>query len=64
VVFSYKAHILPGWNVFDVMSATTCIDPETQLLHGTIPWAGLAGCVCVALLLLMCATFLIHRRDA
>ena len=64
VFFSYKAHILPGWNVFDVMSATTCIDPETQLLHGTIPWAGLAGCVCVAFLLLMCATFLIHRRDA
>ncbi len=63
VFFSYKARILTGWNVFDVMSATTCIDPETQLLRGTIPWAGLAGCVCLSFLLLMCATFLVHRRD-
>jgi ABC-type transport system involved in multi-copper enzyme maturation permease subunit len=63
VFFSYKAHILPGWNVFDVMSASACIDPETQLLYGTIPWAGLAGCICVASLLLMGATFLVKRRD-
>jgi ABC-type transport system involved in multi-copper enzyme maturation permease subunit len=64
VFFSYKAHIVPGWNVFDVMSATTCIDPDTQLLRGTIPWVGLAGCVCISFFLLMCATFLVHRRDA
>lgn len=64
VFFSYKAHILPGWNVFDVMSAAASIDPETQLLHGTIPWAGLAGCLCVSALLMTCATVLVHRRDA
>jgi ABC-type transport system involved in multi-copper enzyme maturation permease subunit len=64
VFFSYKAHIVPGWNVFDVMSAAACVDPGTQLLHGTIPWAGLAVCVCASLLLLICATFLIQRRDA
>ena len=63
VFFGYKAHILTGWNVFDVMSATTCIDPETQLLRGTMPWAGLAGCVCVSFLLLMSATFVVHCRD-
>jgi ABC-type transport system involved in multi-copper enzyme maturation permease subunit len=64
VFFSYKAHIVPGWNVFDVMSATASIDPETQLLHGTIPWFGLAGCVCISFMLLTCATFIVHRRNA
>jgi ABC-type transport system involved in multi-copper enzyme maturation permease subunit len=62
--FSYKAHVVPGWNVFDVMSAAACINPETQLLHGAMPWAGLAVCVCASLLLLICATFLVQRRDA
>jgi ABC-type transport system involved in multi-copper enzyme maturation permease subunit len=64
VFFSYKAHIVPGWNVFDVMSATGSIDPETQLLNGTIPWFGLVGCVCIAFLLLTWAIFVVYRRDA
>jgi ABC-type transport system involved in multi-copper enzyme maturation permease subunit len=64
VFFGYKAHILPGWNVFDVMSAAACIDLETQLLRGTIPWPGLAGCACISLLLLTCATLIVHHRDA
>ena len=62
--FSYKAQVLPGWNVFDVMSGTTCIDPKTQLFHGTTPWAGLAACSCLSLMFLMSATFLVQRRDA
>jgi len=64
VFFSYKAHILPGWNVFDVMSAAACVDPQTQLLHGPIPLAGLAGCGCVSLLLLTGAALLVRHRDA
>jgi ABC-type transport system involved in multi-copper enzyme maturation permease subunit len=64
IFFSYKAHILTRWNVFDVMSAADSIDPQTQLLHGTIPWAGLAGCICLSVLMLMFATFLVRRRDA
>lgn len=63
IFFSYKAHTLHGWNIFDVMSATASIDPETQLLHGTIPWAGLAGCICVSVLLLTATTLLVQRRD-
>ncbi len=64
VFFSYKAQILPGWNVFDVMSGTDSIHPQTQLLRGTLPWAGLAGCACIALLLLISTTLLVQRRDA
>ena len=64
IFFSYKAHVIPGWNVFDVMSGTTCIDPRTQLLHGKIPWTGLAACSCLSVLLLLWATFLVQRRDA
>lgn len=63
VFFSYKAHIVPGWNAFDVMSASASIDPETQLLHGTIPWVGLAGCVGIAFLLLTWAILAVYRRD-
>jgi ABC-type transport system involved in multi-copper enzyme maturation permease subunit len=64
IFFSYKAHILTRWNVFDVMSAADSIDPQTQLLHGTIPWTGLAGCVCLSVFMLTFATFLVGRRDA
>lgn len=64
VFFSYKAHILRDWNVFDVMSAAGSIDPERQLLHGTIAWAGLAGCLCVSAVLMTYATLLVQHRDA
>jgi ABC-type transport system involved in multi-copper enzyme maturation permease subunit len=64
VFFSYKAHILSGWNVFDVMSAADSIDPQTQLLHGTIPWSGFGICSLISLLLLTTGAVLVRRRDA
>jgi ABC-type transport system involved in multi-copper enzyme maturation permease subunit len=63
VFFSYKAHILPGWNVFDVMSAAACIDPTTQLLKGTVPWIGLAISLLVSLGLLFTASVMVRARD-
>lgn len=62
--FSYKAHILPGWNVFDVMSAADSIDPKTQLLHGTISWGGLGICSLISVFLLIAGTILVRRREA
>jgi ABC-type transport system involved in multi-copper enzyme maturation permease subunit len=64
VFFSYKAHISPGWNVFDVMSAADSIDPHTQLLHGTIPLGGLGICSMMSTLLLIAGIVLIRRREA
>jgi ABC-type transport system involved in multi-copper enzyme maturation permease subunit len=64
VFFSYKAHILPGWNVFDVMSAADSIDPQTQLLHGRIPWSGLGLCSLISLLFLITGAILVRRREA
>lgn len=61
--FSYKAHILPGWNLFDTMSAAASIDPNTQLMQGPLPYAGLVMSLSIALLLLMCAAFVMRRRD-
>jgi ABC-type transport system involved in multi-copper enzyme maturation permease subunit len=63
VFFSYKAHILPGWNVFDVMSAAACIGPTTQLLKGTVPWIGLAISLLVSLGLLFTASVMVRARD-
>ncbi len=63
VFFSYKAHIFPGWNLFDVMSAADCIDPQTQLLHGTIPAAGLAASLGITAILATCAILVVRHRD-
>lgn len=49
VFLGYKAHVLRGWNLFDVMSGTSAIDPKTQLLLGSFPWEGLAICLLLAL---------------
>jgi hypothetical protein len=60
---SYKAHTIHGWNVFDVMSGAAYIHPDTQLLTGAIPWAGLTICLLVSFGLL-CASFAVIRaRD-
>jgi hypothetical protein len=64
IFFSYKAHVLPGWNVFDVMSAANFIDPQTQLLRGTIPWSGLGLCSLISLLFLITGVILVRRREA
>jgi ABC-type transport system involved in multi-copper enzyme maturation permease subunit len=63
IFLSYKAHTLPGWNVFDVMSASTSIDPTTQLLTGAIAWPGLALCLFVAGSLLIAAAATIRARN-
>ncbi len=63
IFLSYKAHTLRGWNVFDVMSATTCINPTTQLLTGGVPWLGLAICLLVSFGLLFTAGVTIRTRN-
>jgi hypothetical protein len=63
IFLGYRAHTLRGWNVFDVMSATTCIDPATQLLIGVVPWLGLAICLLVSFLLLFAASVTIRARN-
>jgi ABC-2 type transport system permease protein len=63
IFLSYKARTLRGWNVFDVMSATTSIDPATRLLKGTVPWLGLAICLLVSFGLLFTAGLTIRTRD-
>jgi ABC-type transport system involved in multi-copper enzyme maturation permease subunit len=63
IFLSYKAHTLRGWNVFDVMSATTFIDPTTQLLTGAVPWLGLFVCLLLSFGLLLTAGLTILARD-
>jgi hypothetical protein len=63
IFLSYKAHTLPGWNVFDVMSASTSIDPATQLLTGAIPLPGLALCLVIASSLLIATAATIRARN-
>lgn len=63
VFLCYKARTLRGWNVFDVMSATSCTDPATRLLTGTAPWPGLAICLLVSVGLLFTAGLTIRTRD-
>jgi len=63
IFLSYKAHTLHGWNVFDVMSASSSIDPATQLLTGAIPFPGLAVCFIIATSLMIAAAVVIRARD-
>ncbi|HMF62470.1 MAG TPA: hypothetical protein VK608_00145 [Edaphobacter sp.] len=63
IFLSYRAHTLRGWNVFDVMSATGCIDPLTQLLTRPLPWLGLAICLSISCDLLFTAGVVIRTRD-
>lgn len=63
VFLCYKARTLRGWNVFDVMSATSCTDPATRLLKGTMPWSGLTICLFVSIGLLFTASLTIRTRD-
>jgi|GEM_PF-594406 len=63
VFLSYRAHTFHGSNVFDVMSASASIDPNTQLLTGTLPWLGLAICLLASCGLLFTAGAVIQARD-
>jgi ABC-type transport system involved in multi-copper enzyme maturation permease subunit len=63
VFLGYRSHTLRGWNVFDVMSGTASIDPNTQLLTGAFPWLGLAICLFVSCILLFTTGAVIQSRD-
>jgi ABC-2 type transport system permease protein len=63
IFLCYKARTLRGWNVFDVMSATSCTDPATRLLRGTMPWQGLVICLLVSVGLLFTAGLTIRTRE-
>ena len=63
VFFSYKAHTLRGWNVFDVMSATTSINPTSQLSNWSLPWSGLATCFTISSMLLLASCGVVRKRE-
>lgn len=63
VFLGYRAHTLRGWNVFDAMSATGSIAPNTQLLTGALPWGDMGICLLVSCGLLFAAGAVIQKRD-
>lgn len=63
IFLSYKAQMLHGWNVFDVMSGTSCVDRATRLLNGTTPWSDLTICLLVSFGLVFIAGVTIRTRD-
>ena len=63
IFLGYRSHELHGWNVFDVMSATASINPQTQLLTGTFHWLDLAACLLLSIALLFTAGAIVQTRD-
>ena len=63
IFLGYRGHTLRGWNVFDVMSATASINPQTQLLTGTLHWLDLAACLLFSIVLLFTAGVVVKTRD-
>jgi hypothetical protein len=63
IFLSYRGHVLHGWNVFDAMSATASINPQTQLLTGTFHWIDIVACVLLSLSLLFSASAIVKTRD-
>jgi ABC-2 type transport system permease protein len=63
IFLSYKAQMLHGWNVFDVMSGTSYVDRTTRLLNGTTPWSDLTICLLVSFGLVFIAGVTIRTRD-
>jgi hypothetical protein len=63
VFLGYRSHTLRGWNVFDVMSGTASIDPNTRLLTGVFPWLDLAICLFLSCVLLFITGAVIRARD-
>jgi ABC-type transport system involved in multi-copper enzyme maturation permease subunit len=63
IFLGYRGHMLRGWNVFDVMSATASINPQTQLLTGTFHWLDLAACLLFSIVLLFTAGSVVKIRD-
>ena len=63
IFLAYRAHTLRGWNVFDVMSATTSIHRETQLLSGGFHWFDMVICLLISSSLLLATHAVIRARD-
>ena len=63
IFLGYKSHTFRGWNIFDVMSATASINPQTQLLTGTFHWFDLAACLLFSNVLLFAAGAVVKTRD-
>jgi ABC-type transport system involved in multi-copper enzyme maturation permease subunit len=63
IFLSYKTETLSGWNVSDVMSATSYVDRTTRLFNGSAPWLGLAVCLLVSIILLIATGVMIQARD-
>jgi len=64
IFLSYKARVLRGWNVFDVMSGTSVIDQRTQMLLGRMPWEGLTVCLSLAFGFQFLTVLLLSKGDA
>jgi ABC-type transport system involved in multi-copper enzyme maturation permease subunit len=63
IFLGYRGHTLRGWNVFDVMSATASINPQTQLLTGAFHWLDLVACLLFSTVLLFTAGTVVKTRD-
>lgn len=63
IFLSYKAQTLRGWNVFDIMSATSYVDRTTRLLNGSAPWLGLTVYLLVSFGLVFITSVTIRTRD-
>ena len=63
IFLGYRAHALRGWNVFDVMSATSSIDLKTQLLTGGFHWFGMIVSFLISAVLLGAASAVVQVRD-
>ena len=63
IFLGYRSHTLRGWNVFDVMSATASINPQTQLLTNQFHWFDLAACLLFSIVLLFTAGTVVKTRD-
>jgi ABC-type transport system involved in multi-copper enzyme maturation permease subunit len=63
IFLGYRGHMLSGWNVFDVMSATASINPQTQLLTDTFHWLDPGACLLLSLVLLFTAGAVVKTRD-
>ena len=63
IFLAYRSHTLRGWNIFDVMSATASINPQTQLLTGAFRWFDLIACLVFSGLLLFTTGAVVKSRD-
>lgn len=63
IFLAYRSHTLRGWNIFDVMSATASINPQTQLLTGAFRWLDLTACLLFSVFLIITACAVVKSKD-